>query len=155
MYKIYTKYQQLIFLNHIEMLDKKQKGAGGIHFFGLEGPGVDSSTQITMSFSRLTIGVKSIFSISHKVYSKSELWFPLLGTSTSKLSKTKSSIDMVSSSNHFTCFMILGQMQYFTKICLCGCCLQNGLVGQKPNYLPSKQSLNQLFGNPLWLFSFL
>ena len=102
MYQIYTKYQQFIFLNHIEMLDKKQKGAGGIHFFGLEGLGVDSSTQITMSFSRLTVGVKSIFSISHKVYSKSELWFPLLGTSTSKLSKTKSSIDMVSSSNHFT-----------------------------------------------------
>ena len=84
------------------MLDKKQKGAGGIHLFGLEGPGVDSLTQITMSFSKLTVGVKSIFSVSHKVYSKSELWSPLLGTSTSKLNKTKSSIDMVSSSNHFT-----------------------------------------------------
>ena len=43
----------------------------------------------------------------------------------------------------------------YQNICLCGCCLQNGLVGRKRGYIPSKQSLNQLFSNPLRLISFL
>ena len=79
---------------------------GSICLFGLEGPGVDLSAWITVFFQVDCWGKVNIFNITQSfwigLYSKSELWFLSLGISTYKVSKTKSSVDTVSSSNHFT-----------------------------------------------------